>query len=153
VIFVANEHPQGIKGHQFVLKDLPDDLKILQVGIRLKKRRMQHVDFMGWVPRNKLPAMYGRSKIAIVSAEKYDSCPRVIPEALACGCPLLATSGVKFWAEKYISPETGRICDRSEVVTTLREMIEHYDQFDAAGYYQRNLNLKLAAAHIHNLLP
>jgi len=153
VIFVGNEHPAGIKGHKFLLSHIPKKMKVLQVGI--SKRffgRFPNVRFTKWVPRRKIPELYARFKVSVVSCEKTDSCPRVIPESLACGCPLLVTEGTRFWREKYITEKTGIICHRSEFRKALRLMVSRYEDYDPRPYYVENLSIEAAARHIGEII-
>jgi len=40
--------------------------------------------------------------IVAVDSE-IDSCPRVIPELLACGLPIVVLDKARFWKDKYIN--------------------------------------------------
>ncbi len=154
VIFVGNEHRSGYKGHGFILKTTPPDVKMIQVGIASKrlKRTFRNVKFTGWVPRKRLPLLYAQSKIAVISCEGVDSCPRVIPEALACGCPVLITQKTRFWHERYINEKTGVLCPREKYVKTLRSMLERYETFDPYSYYRDHLSLEHAATYLKSLM-
>lgn len=154
VIFVGNEHSKGIKGHEFILKTIPSSLKVLQVGIVSKsmKQRFPHVTFTGWKPRRKLPYFYAQSKVAVVSCEGPDSCPRVIPEALACDCPVVVTSKTKFWHEKYITESTGALCHRDNLLSTIQHVLHHRDRYCPRKHYDSQLSLHVAAQHILNLI-
>ncbi len=154
VIFSSNEHKKGIKGHGFILPIFPHDLSIIQVGIASKALRARHprVQFTGWVPRKKIKELYGQSKIAIVCCTSRDSCPRIIPEALACNCPLLVLDTVNFWRKKYINEQTGRIASQENFIAVLREMISSYETFTPYEYYKDNLSLTAAANYIKGLI-
>ena len=44
-----------------------------------------------------------KCKVGIVAVDPtVDSCPRVIPEMLACGLPIIVLDGTRFWVDKYI---------------------------------------------------
>lgn len=154
VIFVANESKRGIKGHDFVLSSIPKQYKVVQIGIAsgALKRKYPNVHFTGWIPRKEVPKWYGLSKIAVVASDKIDSCPRVIPESLACNCPLLALDSVKFWHEKYITAKTGRLCSRSDFKSTLAQMIEEYQQYSPYEHYKQELSLPVAANRIREFI-
>jgi len=144
VIMVANESPKkDIKGHGFAFKHVPKDLKMLKAGIALKKSRNRHphVDFTGWIPRRLLPELYAKSKVAIVCCTTIDSCPRVIPEALACDCPLLILDRINFWHDKYISEKSGKLCNEENFSQELKNMVANYDKFSAYEHYKEHLSL------------
>jgi len=155
VIFSANAHKAGIKGHDFFLPNCPVDLKAIQVGqLSSNKIRKQypHIEFTDRVPRCKLPEYYGQSKVAVVCCTNRDSCPRVIPEALACDCPLLILDSTNLWNEKYITPQTGCIASSENFMLKLRDMVKNYKDFSAYNYYKDNLSLSVAAEYIKGMI-
>lgn len=154
VIFSSNEHKAGIKGHDFILPQFPNDLKMIQTGISSLKLRSRYpnIKFTGWIPRQKLPALYNRSRIAVVCCTNVDSCPRVIPEALACGCPLLVLDSVNLWHDKYINQQTGRVASRKDFFIEMRKMINTYTEYSPYKYYRENLSLEKAAEHIKRMI-
>lgn len=154
-IFCANEHAQGIKGHEFVLNHFPKDMNMIQTGIvkPQTKKRFKHVDFRGWTPRDQVVRSYSQAKFAIVWCKgNFDSCPRVIPEALACGCPLLIFDETTFWHDKYITPKTGIFANASNFVEKCRWMAENYKSFDSFDYYQNHLSIKSSVEAILNIM-
>lgn len=155
VIFVGNEMSSGIKGHDFVLPRIPSHLKMVQVGIASKRLRRSypHITFTGWVSRNRIPALYGESKVAICACDAIDSCPRVIPESLACGCPLLVLDSVKLWQQEYITAASGMTTSRERFADTLSWMVENYDSFSPYEHYRSRLSIDVAAKRMMQLLP
>ena len=152
VIFVGNEHPKGIKGQSFALPRMKG-CSVVHVGIcRTLHKKFPKVHFTGWIPRKQLPALYGESKIAVVAADQYDSCPRVIPEALACGCPLLSLDSVRFWQQTYITPETGRLCSKQSFESEVKRMVNDYATFSPYEYYKANLSLSVSAQKIRAMI-
>ena len=155
VIFSANAHKAGIKGHDFFFSNCPVDLKSVQVGQLSSQKlplRYPHITFTDRVPRCKIPEYYGKSKVAVVCCTDRDSCPRVIPEALACGCPLLILDSTNLWREKYITSQTGRIASAENFISELRSMIDSYESFDPYNYYKKNLSLNIAANYIKGFI-
>lgn len=154
VIFSSNEHKAGIKGHDYLFSRFPTSLKMVQPGIVSKKLRAKYpnIDFKGWIPRRKLPSLYGRSKLAVVCCNEVDSCPRVIPEALACGCPLLVLPTVNLWREKYINEQTGRVAPAAEFFIELQNMVDNYMDFAPHDYYKEHLSLEKAAEHVKAMI-
>lgn len=154
VIFCSNEHKKGIKGHDFILPNLPADIKMVQVGIISDKLKSNYpnVSFTGWIPRSKIPDFYGMSKVAVVCCSNIDSCPRIIPEALACNCPVLLLDSVNVWKDKYITSETGRIASPEYFIDNLREMIKDYRTFSPNNYYNKNLSISVATSCLKNFI-
>jgi len=154
VIFSSNEHKSGIKGHNFILPQFPNDLKMIQTGISSPKLRAKYpnIEFTGWIPRRELPVLYSKSKIAVVCCTDKDSCPRVIPEALACGCPLLILNSVNLWHDKYITEQTGKIVSSEDFFIEMRSMINTYREYSPYNYYRENLSLEKAAEHISKII-
>ena len=151
VIFVGNEMGTDRKGHGFVLPNLPDGLRMVQVGIASKKLRAAYprVLFTGWIQRKRVAELYGRSRAAICCCDSAaDSCPRVIPEALACGCPILVLDGVRLWRDRYVTGETGLVATRESFFDRLSWLVENHDRFSPYEYYRENLSLDVAAKHI-----
>jgi len=154
VIFCSNEHKSGIKGHGFVLPVFPKDLNMIQVGIssRRLRARYPHIRFTEWIPREKIPTLYAQSKVAVVCCTAIDSCPRIVPEAIACDCPLLILDTVNLWHDKYITSQTGRVTSQANFLPALREMLEQYPGFSPYNYYKENLTLEIAGRRIQELI-
>ena len=107
---------------------------------------------MGWVPRKKIPKLYSKCKVSVVASDIKDSCPRVIPESLACNCPLIILNSVKFWSEKYIVKDTGVLSDRSNFLSDVRGAVSRFDQFSPYKYYIKNLGVPVASNFISNII-
>lgn len=154
VIFVGNEAKDDKKGHHYALSSIPKDKSVVCVGIASGKMRSKYprVKFTGWVPRKTIPKYYARARVSLICASTVDSCPRVIPESLACGCPLMVLDSVKFWKQKYITPRTGILFNKSELPGKLAEMLSQLDSFDPYTYYQQNLSMSNAAEFIKGLI-
>ena len=154
VIFVGNEMSSGIKGHGFMLPRIPSRLRTVQVGITSNKLRKTypHIRFTGWIPRRLIPPLYGKAKVAICGCDAIDSCPRIIPEAMACGCPLLVLDGVRFWYDRYITEASGVICSRGEFEEKLLWMVENHEEFSPYEHYRSNLSMDIAVKHLRGLM-
>lgn len=123
-IYVANWNPYADKGHRLLLPEL-NKYKTLHVGINREgwKRKFSNITFTGWIPRKEIPKLYAQAKVAVISTKGKDSCPRVIPEALACDTPILVGNTTKIWREKYINTKTGRIFDVSNFHEIAKELL------------------------------
>ena len=82
-----------------------------------------------------------------------DSCPRVIPEMLACGLPIVVLDGVRFWKDKYIEStassrnpfSTGEIANKENFWNFVESVLNNLKLYDPRKYYEQNLSLTLAA--------
>lgn len=153
VIYVANFNANANKGHRWLLPALKG-YKVLHVGINRKGwgKKYPNTTFHGWTSRRGLPALYSQAKVAVVMTAGKDSCPRVIPEALACNTPLLVSEGTRFWHDKYISPESGRLWNKDNFKHVLDNALQNVDSFKPRWYYERELALPVAAKHIIGLI-
>jgi hypothetical protein len=147
VILVGNYNKGVNKGHDFAFSIIPVHLKVISIGIVPKKirRKYPNISYTGWIPRKNIPEYYSKSKVAIVCCGKKDSCPRVIPEALACNCPILCLNRVNVWQDKYITPETGKITTKEHFVSDLLDMVKNYSDFSPFSYYNKELSIKLSS--------
>lgn len=154
IIFVGNETTTNIKGHNFMLPHIPQHLRVVQVGIVSQKLRQlyPHIHFTDWIPRNQIPILYGKSKIAICGCNIIDSCPRVIPESLACGCPLLILDNVAFWQQKYITNTSGIVTSQDNFIDMLLWMVKNYKNFSPYKHYYSELSLDIAAKNLMQFL-
>ena len=73
-------HIGGTGGLEQELRDL-----VLRLGLE------QRIVFCGFVPEEDLPAYYAASDLSIVPSQKLEGFGLVVPEALACGVPVLVT--------------------------------------------------------------
>ncbi len=147
VCFPANG-TQSFKGHDFVYKTVPEDLKLLSLGFPSKRPYPSNV-IQRRVKRSTMPSEIQRCKVGIVCCEPTpDSCPRVIPEMLACGIPIVVLKGVRFWKDKYLTPETGRMASKERFWDVVREVLANPGHFKPRRYYKDHLRLHKAAEHI-----
>lgn len=154
IILVGNYNLKVNKGHDFAFERIPKHYKILCAGIVPKKirRKYPNVEFTGWLPRKRLPELYAQSKVAIVCCGTVDSCPRVIPEAIACNCPILVLDRINFSHKKYINEQTGILTNENNFVKDLIKMIGDYKQFSPSVYYKNNLSLEISSKKILELI-
>jgi len=98
-----------------------------------------------------------KCKVGIVTVSSdIDSCPRVIPEMLACGIPIVVLSGVRFWRGKYIKSitdssskyATGELTSKSAFWTLVRHVLANVDNYNPRKYYKENLSLEHAGKFI-----
>ena len=93
-----------------------------------------------------------KCSMGIVAANsEIDSCPRVIPEMLACNLPIVVRAGTRFWVDKYIkSGYTGEVADDKHYWEAVEYVINNIYQYHPFKYYQENLSLKVAGEFLRN---
>jgi len=152
VIFVPNMYSKR-KRCKFFLNGVPDSLKVLVAGkIDKVAVRRSNIKYVGWVPRAKLRSLYAASKVAVCPSSGGDSCPRVIPESLACNVPILVSEDVNVWREKYINDQTGRMSSLDDFFPQLEQMVYNYESFSPYEYYKKHLSLDVATKYIKKLI-
>jgi glycosyltransferase involved in cell wall biosynthesis len=157
VCFLANAKQRKIKRHDMLIDALDGRISALIVGNTDKKLYTQcgdNITLGGWHLRHELPKLISQCKIGVCCSTGYDSCPRVIPEYLACNLPVVVTENVNFWTDKYIRVATGSVAPNT--VTGLRTRIEEAISFlESHGprdYYDANLSMDVAAKHLVDLI-
>jgi len=152
VCFPANG-AQPFKGHKFVYSTVPKDIKLLNLGNNPRNYRYPENITSYRVLRAQMAENIAKCKVGIVAVEsRVDSCPRVIPEMLACGIPIVVLEDVRFWKGKYIisavDPRTieatGELAIRENFWATVRTVLKH-DYYNPRKYYEENLSLNHAA--------
>jgi hypothetical protein len=88
-----------IKRVSWFYKHVPKELSVLHLGWHGKVKPPENVTVMR-VPRSEMPLYYSKCRVLVVPYREYDSAPRVIPEALACGLNVVALDTVNFSNEK-----------------------------------------------------
>lgn len=152
IAFPANGSQKQLKGHSFVYSTVPKHLKVLNLGNRSGITAPSNVTRKR-VLRTQMNEQLQRCRVGIVTcSSSKDSCPRVIPEMLASGIPIVVLDTTRFWIEKYITPETGIVSDKEHFWENIQYVLDNLDQFNPRKYYEENLTLKHAAKFIKNLI-
>ena len=135
--FMANAPQAKLKRHELLLKSFANtNIKILNLGSKderlMEMARIYKVDIKwgGWHLRKHLPALISKCKVGICCSTNYDSCPRVIPEYLACGLPVVVTENINFWAEKYITNQTGCLVNEDDILKGVETILHNYNYYN-----------------------
>jgi len=156
VCFPANG-AQSFKGHEFVYNTVPKDLKLLNLGNNPRNYRYPSNVTSYRVLRPEMAKNIAKCKVGIVAVQSdIDSCPRVIPEMLACGVPIVVLEKVRFWRDKYIEGitssrhpfATGELTDKKHFWDIVRIVLNNLNLYDPRRYYEENLALDKAAKFI-----
>lgn len=151
VVFPANGAQEDFKGHSFVF-GLPKKFKILNLGNNGKIKPPDNVTRIR-VLRKQISDFMQKAKIGIVcSNANIDSCPRVIPELIASGVPILCLDTTRFWKEKYITSDTGKIANKKDFISNLEYMIDNYEKYKPEVYYKNCLSIDVASKFIINMI-
>ena len=152
ICFPANGKQMKFKGHEFVYITSPSQFKILNLGNPCKLHKPPHIT-QKRVLRKNIAKEYAKCKVGIICCNKgLDSCPRVLPEMLACNIPVICTDTFYFWKEKYINRYTGVICKKEKLWETVKDVLANMDKFKPAEYYQKHLSIEKAAEHIWQII-
>lgn len=149
VCFPANG-AQTFKGHEFVYSTVPEDISVLNLGNNPRNYKYPDNVTSYRVLRPQMAENISMCKMGIVAVNSdIDSCPRVIPEMLACDTPIVVLDGVRFWREKYIIPGvTGEVATRRNFWEAVRYVLRNLDKYDPRDYYLNNLSLKHASDYL-----
>lgn len=142
--------PEDERKHvRWVYKTVPKDLSVLQVGHYPKAKVPANVK-VKMLGKNDMPKAICKSRVVIAPYKSADSCPRIIPEALACGVPVIALKDVNVWKEKYKIAMT----PKNEFWQWVRTMVRNHEILSAEirEYYSANLCVKIAGEYLKNLI-
>lgn len=145
------------KGHQFVYSTIPSKYKTLNLGFPCKFATKPDNVTSYRILKSNLSRHMQKCKMGIVtsvvkSGGGLDSCPRVLPELLACDIPVVVLDETLFWKEKYMDESVGLIASRDNFWEKVEYMLNNLDKFSPRDYYLKNLSLKPAARHLRNLI-
>ncbi|MCX6286372.1 MAG: glycosyltransferase [Bacteroidetes bacterium] len=171
ILHVSNFHEQAknIHGILRVIKILHEqrkDFEILFIGGRepaLGEARKYASDlglespgviFKGPIPADELADAYRESSFLLMFSN-FESFSIVIPEALSCGTPVLATSAGGI--TEYFSTNSGRLIspgDELALLDNLNFMLDHYESFDPeylGGFIESRFGLKKVGSQFDEL--
>lgn len=149
VCFMANATQSEIKQHKLAFKTIINtNITMLHIGLMNQQTEVKNknITYTGWHRREKLPELISQCKIGLVCSTSYDSCPRVLPEYLACGLPVVALKGMNFWHEKYINEQTGIICEPHQITDSINKLLK--TKLDVRRYYDDNLSINKSIEHL-----
>ena len=164
-----NERAKNIHGILRVIKILREqrrDFEVLFIGGREpalgEARRVACglglespvVTFKGPIPAAELADAYRESSFLLMFSN-FESFSIVIPEALSCGIPVLATSAGAI--PEYFGTNSGRLTapgDESALLDNLNFMLDHYGSFDPealGGFVESRFGLKKVGSRFDEL--
>jgi glycosyltransferase involved in cell wall biosynthesis len=158
ICFIANAAQARIKRHKLFLQSFAKSkLSILNLGgtnkklVALARKLGVNIKWDGWSLRKNLPQKISKCRVGVCCSTNYDSCPRVIPEYLACGVPIVATKNMNFWHDKYIVPGTGLLVREDRLLHGVKKLL-NVDVDVVADCYNNRLSMNPAVAYLAELL-
>lgn len=157
VCFVANAAQSRIKRHKLLIRSLArTNITVLNIGntdkeiMKMADKNDVKITWSGWSLRKFLPEKISSCRMGVCCSTNYDSCPRVIPEYLACRLPVVVTQNVNFWHDKYITPLTGILSPEDKLLNSIRSVLEH--RYEPRDYYDKNVSMDKASEHLTRLI-
>lgn len=150
VCYIANGQQARFKGIEWVYNTAPSDISVLHLGYPSEFEPPANITCRR-VDRINMPAEINKCRIGIVPYDSIDSCPRVIPEMLACGLLLVILDTVVFCRERCIYIDSDKDWFWAQVKNQLRQYDSEYSK-EISKYYQKNLSIPIAAQHIKDLI-
>jgi hypothetical protein len=153
ICFPANG-AQDFKGHSMVYTTVPQQFKLLNLGNNPRDFKYPSNVTSYRTLKAEVPKHIAKCKIGIVAVRaEIDSCPRVIPEMLACGLPIVVLDRVRFWKEKYIVPcVTGELANEDNFWTVVSCVLDNIDKYNPRKYYEEKLSLDIAADFLRSII-
>jgi len=148
VCFPANGSQKKFKEHEWVFSTAPKDLKILNLGNTSGLSVPSHITSYK-VNRKAIAKEYSKCRVGIVCCNKdLDSCPRVLPEMLACNIPVVCTNTFHFWSDLYMNKDTGILVNKETLWDAVRYTLKNVERFKPRTFYEKNLSIKKSVEHI-----
>jgi len=137
------------KNVAWVHRTVPKGLSVLQMGHACKAPSNVSVKL---VFHDRMPRAISKCKVILAPYTSEDSCPRIIPEALACGVPVIALDSCQFWKKKY----PVHVIDKHDFWRRVLMAIKHIDiekqKEVILKKYRENISLKPAAEHLRRII-
>jgi glycosyltransferase involved in cell wall biosynthesis len=164
VCFMANATQQSIKRHALLIEQFANTPHtILNLGnidrklVKLARQKNVDITWGDWSLRKFLPEKISQCRVGICCSTNYDSCPRVIPEYLACGLPVVATKNINFWQDKYINQKTGILVGDDYLVDGVKFLLDRMKSdveplLDPLGHYERYICMDRAVSYLEGLI-
>ena len=156
VVFIANAKQKKIKGHEWFFNQMKDTgWRILQIGntdkklVKLAKKLKLDIKFTGWVPRKDIPLLACTAKVG-VCCSVGDSCPRVIPEMLAMGLPIVVKRSDKLfiWGDYFKYKGSKDVYNEVQFNETIKLFLNDYKSLNSFGFYVNKFSIDSTAEGI-----
>lgn len=152
VCYIANGQQARFKGVEWVYNTAPSDISILHLGYPSGFKHPDNVTCRR-VDRIDMPTEISKCRIGIVPYDSIDSCPRVIPEMLACGLYIIVKDETNYNEHIYFH------CERmykEDIWNRVKNILNTADlkakEPIIAQYYKEHLSIPIAAQYIKDLI-
>jgi len=142
------------KGLDWAAKYLPRGTSVLRIGPPDEWFEQAHikghlqVEFTGYVQNYEVPGHMLRGKVGLAcDPGKYDSGPRIIPEYLSLGIPVLIRSGIHCNTKAYCQPTSAEVVTSDTLADGLRRLSQ-ISIHKVLGFYNYKLSLSKVAERI-----
>lgn len=142
--------PRGFKGGDWLGERIPMGESLLHIGphceelSKASRRRGFSYATTSAVPRKQIPELACSGRVGVVCDDGlHDSGPRVLPEFLAMGIPVIVRGCVRANLRAYITPETG--CVVGDSVDEFQEAARKLIGVSPLSYYDSKLSIKAVA--------
>jgi hypothetical protein len=156
ICFPADGRPVR-KGHDFIYPTLPQHFNVLNLGFPTHHALKPHNVTSYRVLKPEMAKHMQKCNIGIIASTiqgkmSWDSCPRTLPEMLACGIPVVVLDELEFWQEKYITPMTGEMASRENYWEVVQHVLDNRDKYNPRKHYEENLTVRHAADHLLSVI-
>jgi glycosyltransferase involved in cell wall biosynthesis len=147
VCYVANSQQRAIKGIEWVCATIPDRFTMLHLGFNDPLFTSKVVSTR--LKREQLPSFYSRCRVGIVPYfGGVDSAPRVIPEMLASGLPVVVADNIDISDELKECPYV-IVSDQFQFWGNVQNLIAMKpDKNKIVSWYLQNSSVKIASRTI-----
>jgi len=152
VVFIANARQKKFKGHEWFFNKMKDTgFKILWIGnvdgdlISLTRKLGLDIRYTGWIPRKDISDLACHAKVGVCCSEG-DSCPRIIPEMLCMGIPIIIreTEHLHIWND-YLRDDFCCLVNDDCFADMLDWYIKYYESFEPREFYLKNFSLEISS--------
>ena len=146
--FVAIHPEDKRKNVKWVYKTLPKDISVLQLGHYPKKLSVPKNVKVKYIKKESMPKAINKCRVLMAPYTSEDSCPRVIPEALACGVYPVVLESVNVWERYHAGFES-----KEHFWELVEAVVKHPAPIDAMRLlYETELSIPAAANHLRELI-
>jgi hypothetical protein len=137
------------KNVRWVYKTIPRNLKVLQLGHSPKFAVPRNVTVKN-IAKRKVPKAISKCRVVIAPYKAPDSCPRIVPESLACGVPVVALNKFHIWREKYQIAVT----NKAEFWRWVKTYAKNSESLrsEIREFYLNNLSVEKAGQHLRGVI-
>lgn len=153
--FIANGQQAAFKGVEWVYQTAPEDLSILHLGFPSSYRAPPNVTTRRVLHRD-MATQISQCRVGVVPYfNKIDSGPRVVPEMLACGLPLVVADCLRFDRQRYMGIGLGAVANKRDFWVTVRRVLTAWtpnDTITVRRHYTDNLSVPVAAPELREVI-